>query len=62
MQNGPSIAWFKPTDRRVPIFILRGRDIPRELVDNEEYFKTHLFSVRSYIQHVYTSNPGIDIP
>ncbi|CAO0790682.1 unnamed protein product [Mucor circinelloides] len=45
MQNGPSVAWFKPTDRRVPIFILRGRDIPRELVDNEEYFKTHLFSV-----------------
>ncbi|KAK4521324.1 uncharacterized protein ATC70_011939 [Mucor velutinosus] len=44
-QNGLAIAWFKPTDRRVPIFKLRGRDIPRELGANEEYFKTHLFSV-----------------
>ncbi|KAL9544808.1 hypothetical protein MBANPS3_007440 [Mucor bainieri] len=44
-QNGSAIAWFKPTDRRVPIFKLQGRDIPRELYDNEEYFQTHIFSV-----------------
>lgn len=52
-QNGLGMAWFKPTDRRVPIFKLRGRDIPRELGDNEEYFKTHLFSVGNYLRHTY---------
>ncbi|KAI8643833.1 hypothetical protein BD408DRAFT_341610 [Parasitella parasitica] len=43
-QAGPQIAWFKPSDRRIPFFVLRGKDIPRELADNEEYFKTHIFS------------------
>lgn len=44
-ENPPRIAWFKPTDKKIPFLVLRNNDIPIDLIDNEEYYKCHLFSV-----------------
>ena len=42
----PRLVWFKPTDKRMPLIALFGHKIPNDIVENEEYYKTHLFSVR----------------
>lgn len=42
----PRRVWFKPTDKRMPLIALFGRKVPSDIVENEEYYKTHLFSVR----------------
>jgi protein SSD1 len=41
----PRLAWFKPNDKRVPFIALRNQDVPTHILDNEEYFKVHLFVV-----------------
>lgn len=43
----PRVVWFKPTDKRVPLIALFGRDIPSDIRENEEYYKSHLFAVSS---------------
>ncbi|KAI8982610.1 hypothetical protein BDB01DRAFT_793390 [Pilobolus umbonatus] len=39
------VAWFKPTDKRVPFIAILGNDVPEDLVENEDYYKTHLYIV-----------------
>lgn len=45
----PRVVWFKPTDKRVPLIALFGREIPSDIRENEEYYKTHLFAVSSFL-------------
>ncbi|KAI8329913.1 hypothetical protein BD560DRAFT_416603 [Blakeslea trispora] len=55
--QGPlKLAWFKPTDKRLPFFALMGKDIPNDLQENEEYYKKHLFSakIRSWAASSHT--------
>lgn len=47
-------AWFKPNDKKVPFIIIRNEDIPKDLLENQEYYRTHLFSVRTY--HIFIYN------
>ncbi|OBZ83463.1 DIS3-like exonuclease 2 [Choanephora cucurbitarum] len=56
--EGPlKLAWFKPTDRRLPFFALKGNDIPEDLQENEEYYKTHLFSAKIRSWAATSHNP-----
>ncbi|KAI9477832.1 MAG: hypothetical protein EXX96DRAFT_568371 [Benjaminiella poitrasii] len=54
----PRIAWFKPNDKRIPFIALRGRDIPRDLIENAEYYKTHLFAAEIRRWLIFDANPS----
>ncbi|KAI8356699.1 hypothetical protein EDC96DRAFT_515217 [Choanephora cucurbitarum] len=51
------LAWFKPTDKRLPFFALKGNDIPEDLQENEAYYKTHLFSAKIRSWAATSHNP-----
>lgn len=52
-----SYAWFRPTDKRVPFLMLRNDDIPKDLIDNEEYYASHLFSASIRRWQITDSSP-----
>ncbi|KAG1458790.1 hypothetical protein G6F46_006495 [Rhizopus delemar] len=54
----PRRVWFKPTDKRMPLIALFGRKVPSDIVENEEYYKTHLFSAEVYRWLITDSNPA----
>ncbi|KAI8967265.1 hypothetical protein BDF20DRAFT_239344 [Mycotypha africana] len=50
-------AWFKPSDKRIPLFMLKYNDIPDTLLENEDYFTSHLFEVELRRWQITDRNP-----
>ncbi|RCH95910.1 hypothetical protein CU097_003871 [Rhizopus azygosporus] len=54
----PRVVWFKPTDKRVPLIALFGREIPSDIRENEEYYKSHLFAAEIRRWQITDTNPA----
>ncbi|KAG1472691.1 hypothetical protein G6F56_001389 [Rhizopus delemar] len=54
----PRLVWFKPIDKRVPLIALYGLDKPNDIMEREEYYKTHLFSAEVRRWLITDNNPA----
>ncbi|KAI9357436.1 hypothetical protein BD770DRAFT_344738 [Pilaira anomala] len=51
------IAWFKPSNPRIPLIILRDQDIPKDLTENPEFYKTNLYAATLSYWPIHDTSP-----
>jgi protein SSD1 len=54
-----TIAWFRPTDKKVPLLVIPPRLVPMDLLKNQEYYSLHNFVATFKDWRIFEQSPNV---